>query len=276
MPLLVPTAASDTCEHHLRRPLLWIMALLCSVTLVACAGTTPPAAEQSDTTGSTRTVTVFAAKSLYKAFTRIADEVLAKEHPTIKVAFSFQGSQMLTQQLNNGAQADILATADEDSLARLQPSLLAGPLHYFAVNSLRLTVPVGNPAGITGLDDSLTGKKLVICAPRVPCGNAAQKLAAAHHVVLRPVSEENNVGSVRTKLETGQADVGLIYLTDVKAAGDKVEIVPVPGISSIRNRYPLALLRTAQDKQAAQLFLDAVLSEAGQAILHELGFRAAG
>ena len=142
----------------------------------------------------------------------------------------------------------------------------------FASNVLTLIVPKGNPAKITGLDSSLDGKKLVVCAQGVPCGNATRQLAEKLGITLNPVSEEQKVTDVRAKVESGEADAGLVYTTDAKAAGDKVEIVEIPRANEVVNSYPIAVTISAKNKEAGQKFIDAVLSEKGQAVLKKYGF----
>lgn len=228
-----------------------------------------PEQEQQQASG---TLTVFAAKSLAQVFERIADEVLSETHPNLRVNFSFDGSNTLVRQIIEGAPVDVIATADEDTMADLSAAEAITPPEIFATNTLRLTVPAGNPGGITGLDESLEGKKLVICAPRVPCGRATAELADGLGIELHAVSEENNVGQVRAKIETGAADAGLIYLTDALAAAPNAEIIEVPGIEQVRNRYPIAIVAETHQRAAAEAFIAAVLSARGQEILSDAGF----
>lgn len=215
-------------------------------------------------------VTVFAAASLKGAFTDIA-----KEHPDLKVSFSFDGSNALVDQLAGGARADVFASADAKNMDNaLAKGLIDGQPTVFTRNVLVLIVPKGNPAKVSGLNDSLTGKKLVVCAPGVPCGNATKTLAANLGVTLKPVSEETKVTDVRGKVESGEADAGLVYATDAKSAGDKVETIAVPGSDKVVNTYPIALVKGAAHRPAGQAFIDAVRSEKGQAVLATYGFAA--
>ena len=144
----------------------------------------------------------------------------------------------------------------------------------FASNTLALIVPKGNPAKVTGLDASLDGKKLVVCAEGVPCGNATKELQEKLGVTLKPVSEEQKVTDVRGKVESGEADAGLVYQTDALAAGDKVEIIKVAGIDQVVNAYPIALIKASKHQDAAKKFIDAVLSDKGLKILENYGFSA--
>ena len=151
---------------------------------------------------------------------------------------------------------------------------LVSEVKPFASNTLALIVPKGNPAKITGLDASLDGKKLVVCAEGVPCGNATKELQQKLGVTLKPASEEQKVTDVRGKVESGEADAGLVYQTDAKAAGDKVEIIEVKGIDQVVNAYPISLVKASKNQEAAKKFIDAILSDEGMKILESYGFSA--
>ena len=186
------------------------------------------------------------------------------------MTFNFQGSSTLVDQMKEGAPADVFASADQKNMTKASDAKLVDSPKPFASNVLTLIVPKGNPAKITGLDSSLDGKKLVVCAQGVPCGNATEKLG----VTLSPVSEEQKVTDVRAKVESGEADAGLVYATDAKAAGDKVEIIEIARADEVVNSYPIALTVSTKNKEAGQKFIDAVLSEKGQAVLKKYGFSA--
>lgn len=255
----------------------WLAAVAaCSLLLAACGSNDNTTAE-APSTGSDSTeaveLTVFAAASLNKAFSDIAAE-FEQEHPNVSVKFSFEGSSTLVDQIAQGAPAHVFASADEKNMNRATDEQLVGEAKEFATNVLTLIVPAGNPANITGLDDSLDGARLVVCAPGVPCGNATETLADNLGVELKPVSEEQKVTDVRGKVEAGEADAGLVYTTDAKAAGDAVEVIEVKGADQVVNRYPIALTNAGKDVEAAQAFIDWVLSAKGQAILADYGFGA--
>src|SRR5690606_36758163 len=182
-------------------------------------------------------LTVFAAASLHVVFADLA-ELFTEEHAGAEVTFSFAGSADLVAQLDAGAPADVLATADETTMAHAAAAgTLAGEPRVFAENGLTLVVPSGNPAGVTGLDGSLAGAALLVGAPQVPCGAATPALAERADVTLWPVSEEGSVTDVLGKVTSGQADAGLVYRTDAVTAGDAVEVVPVDGADAVVNRY---------------------------------------
>ena len=256
------------------------VAALSLITLSSCSGGSESASSSSSTASSAAAtasatpveLNVFAAASLNKAFPEIADTVLKESDPNIKVTFNFQGSSTLVDQMKEGAPADVFASADQKNMTKATDAKLVDTPKPFASNVLTLIVPKGNPAKITGLDSSLDGKKLVVCAQGVPCGNATKQLADKLGVTLNPVSEEQKVTDVRAKVESGEADAGLVYATDAKAAGDKIETVEVARANEVVNSYPIALTVSTKNKEAAQKFIDAVLSDKGQAVLKKYGF----
>ncbi len=257
-----------------------VIAALSLITLSSCSGGSGSASSSSSESSSTAPTAsatpvelkVFAAASLNKAFPEIADTVLKDSDPNIKVTFNFQGSSTLVDQMKEGAPADVFASADQKNMTKASDAKLVDMPKPFASNVLTLIVPKGNPGKITGLDASVDGKKLVICAQGVPCGNATKQLAEKLGVTLNPVSEEQKVTDVRAKVESGEADAGLVYATDAKAAGDKVETIEIARANEVVNSYPIALAVSTKNKEAAQKFIDAVLSDQGQAILKKYGF----
>lgn len=223
--------------------------------------------------GLTGTVTVFAAASLKKTFTQIGAE-FEQAHPGVRVTFSFAGSSDLVAQLQQGAPADVFASADTRNMDKATgDSLVAGAPVDFASNTLEIAVPPGNPAGIKGLADlARSGVDVVLCAPAVPCGSAAAKVEAAAGVDLEPVSEEQSVTDVLGKVAAGEADAGLVYVTDVRSAGGTVEGVEFPESSAAVNTYPIATLRSSRNPAAAKAFVESVTGELGQGILTAAGF----
>lgn len=216
------------------------------------------------------TITVFAAASVKSAFEAIAPGFTTAEG--IRVSFSFLGSQDLVANLVGGAHADVLATADETSMARAAESGLVADATIFARNTLVLVTPPGNPAGVTGIDASLEGTKLVVCDQRVPCGTATATLAKNLGVTLHPVSQEQKVSDVMSKITTGEGDVGIVYATDAATAGDQVTAVAITGSERVVNKYPIALTAEPTHREGGQKFLDYVLSPAGQKVLADHGF----
>ncbi|MGF0225120.1 molybdate ABC transporter substrate-binding protein [Dietzia natronolimnaea] len=236
-------------------------------------------------------LTVFAAASLTSAFTQIAEDY-ERQNPDVEVRLSFDGSSGLVDQIAGGAPADVFASADSRSMDRaVAEGLVSGAPVEFATNVLTLITPPGNPAGVTGLDRSLDGTRLVVCADGVPCGDAARALAAAAGVDLRPVSEESKVTDVRGKVTSGEADAGIVYVTDARAAGDRVEQIAIPAARADPNRYQIAVTGRAgagtagpdtgraaaaptevARAEAARRFVDAVTGPTGRAVLAGHGF----
>ena len=222
---------------------------------------------------ATRTLTVFAAASLKNAFTELGG-VFEGGHPGTRVAFSFAGSADLVSQLQAGAPADVFAAADTKNMDRAQADrLLLGEPVPFASNTLQIAVPPGNPAGISSLADlARNGTKLVTCAPAVPCGAATQRVAGAAGVILRPVSEETSVTDVLNKVQSGEADAGLVYVTDVRGAKGKVTGVAFPEAAQAVNRYPIAVLAGSNQQDLSREFVELVTGPEGRRVLSAAGF----
>jgi molybdate transport system substrate-binding protein len=218
-------------------------------------------------------ITVFAAASLKKTFTQIGTQ-FQEANPGATVTFNFAGSSDLVAQLQQGAPADVFASADTTNMAKATgDSLTAGSPVDFAANRLEIAVPPGNPARVARLADlARSGVKVVLCAPAVPCGSAAARVETAAALDIRPVSEEQSVTDVLGKVATGEADAGLVYVTDVKGAGDTVEGIEFPESSSAVNVYPIATLKAGRNTALAEAFVRAVTGEPGQGILAAAGF----
>jgi len=264
-----------------RRAAIAAVSLLSVVSLAACGGSasnssTGAAAGAASASGSgasqkaTGKVTVLAAASLQKAFEEI-EKTVEKDNPGLDVTFDFQGSQDLVSSLASGNSADVLATANNSTMKTAADQKLVGNQTEFATNVLTLIVPKGNPKKITGLDSSLDGANLVICAPEVPCGEATKKLAEAQGITLNPVSEEQKVTDVRGKVESGEADAGIVYTTDAAAAKDKTDKIDIPD-GGVVNHYPIAPTAKPENPAGAQVFIDAVTGKTGQEVLAKYGF----
>lgn len=251
-------------------------ALVGAIALAGCAPSPEPVSSNSASADElTGELTIFAAASLSGAFDELATQ-FEQQHPDVDVLpISYDGSSVLAKQLIEGAAADVFASADEANMAKVTDEGLADDAPAFATNTMQMAVAPGNPHGIDGVDD-LTDTSLltVLCAPEVPCGNASHTLLDAAGVALTPASEEQNVTAVLTKVKSGEADAGLVYRTDVTAAGDEVEGVDIEGAEKATNVYPLTALANAQNTHAAQAFADFVLSDAGQKVLADFGFGA--
>lgn len=241
-------------------------AALAATLLLALTACTPTAANPG------RQITVFAAASLTAPFTQIAAAYEA-EHPGTTIALNFAGSSDLVTQITEGAPADVFASADTTNMARLTGADLADRPVDFATNTLSIAVPPGNPAGIASFADlARTGVRTVVCAPRVPCGAATATLEANTGVTLTPVSEESSVTDVLGKVSSGEADAGLVYVTDVRSAGESVQGVPFPESTGAVNTYPIAALAASTNQALAASFTQYVTGPAAREILKAAGF----
>lgn len=252
---------------------LAVLLLLATIGLSGCAGAAPAASPTVTDDTLQGSITVFAAASLKATFTELAGEFEAA-HPGTAVALNFAGSADLVTQITEGAPADVFAAADEKNMAKLTDiDLVDGEPVNFATNVLEIAVPPGNPADIkTFVDLAAPAVKLVVCAPEVPCGAATVKIEEATGVTLTPVSEESSVTDVLGKVTSGEADAGLVYVTDVKAAGAAVEGIPFDESGEALNTYPIATLVDSEAPDVAQAFLEFVTSKAGLAVLAAAGF----
>lgn len=232
------------------------------------------------------TLTVFAAASLADAFTELGHQLEAA-HPGTRVRFNFAGSQQLALQLNQGATADLFASADRRWMARMDSlGLLAGPPRIFARNALVLALPAGNPGRVSDLVGlARPGLKLVLAADAVPAGRYARAALRAlesrpgypagfsERVLENVVSEEESVRSVVAKVQLGEADAGIVYHSDVTGrAARGLGVIPFPPGSGQVAAYPIARLRSGRAPAAAEAFLELLLSSAGQAVLARHGF----
>ncbi len=220
-------------------------------------------------------MTVFAAASLTESFDRLALDFRAA-HPGVQVTLNYGGSAALAQQIVAGAPADVFAAASPATMQTVADAGDAGAARVFARNSLELAVPPGNPGRVTGLADLADPSlKVALCAPEVPCGAAAAKAFAAAAVVPAPDTLEQDVKAVLTKVELGEVDAGLVYRTDVRAAGAEVQGIELPAAAATVNDYPVAVLTAAPNRLAAEAFVALLLSQAGQQVLSDAGFAAA-
>jgi len=243
-----------------------LVALTALAVLSACAPAATPATTPS------KELVVYAASSLSDTYTSLGRSFEAA-HPGVTVKFSFDGSSTLVDQLKQGAPADVFASADRPNMDKATTAnLLSGTPSMFATNTLTIIVPKGNPARITGLDSSLDGKKLVVCADGVPCGTATSKLAKLVGVTLKPVSQETKVTDVRAKVESGQADAGIVYVTDAKASGSKVDTIAIKKADQVKNEYLVGVVATSKNSSLASQFVALVTGSEGQKILSGAGF----
>jgi molybdate transport system substrate-binding protein len=235
----------------------------------ACGGAAPAGPKPSGPSG---TITVFAASSLTAAYTAIGND-FKKAHPAAMVTFGFGGSSTLVAQIQQGAIGDVFASADQPNMQKLvDAGLTAEAPRVFARNRLEMVVAAGNPKHISSLADlSRSALVVVLCAPAVPCGRYAAQALHNAEVTVRPASQEADVKAVLSKVALGEADAGIVYATDVKAAAAGVQGVPIPPAFNVVADYPIAVLKDAPSATLAKAFVSYVLAD-GQRTLARYGF----
>jgi len=238
--------------------------LLTGLLITACSG-----GASSDSAAS-QVITVSAAASLTDAFTEIGTAYSAS-HPDVDVRFNFGGSSTLAEQINAGAPVDVFAAASDRAMRTTLEAGTVGSPAIFTRNSMAIAVPVGNPADITSLDGLANPDvTVVVCDEPAPCGSAARAIFDASGLTVTPASLEPDVRAVLTKVISDEADAGIVYRSDISAAGDTVESIDIPDSVNAVNEYPIAATTDAAPQ--AQDFIDFVLSDAGQSILTRWGF----
>ena len=279
----------------IRSSFLLSLAALVAVAGLACGGSDDnPAANTSSSPAGAQSaqgkITVFAASSLTDSFNEIKAE-FAKKNPNATIEFQFAGSPALRTQLEQGAKADIYASADVANMTQaLQSSLVQDAGKVFVRNSLVIITPKKNTANITRpLDLNKSGIKLVLAAPEVPVGNYARQSFAlmdkdasygatfSAAVLKNVVSNESNVKQVVTKVQLGEADAGVVYGTDVtRDVQNDLNVIQIPNAHNVFAEYPIALTRSPRNSDVANAFIAYVTSSEGQAIMKKYGFQSAG
>lgn len=246
--------------------------------LTACAPGTDP--DPAATAGATPmqelsgTLTVFAAASLTETFDVLAEE-FERRHPSVEVVVNYAGSAALAQQIVSGAPADVFAAASEETMQTVVDEGLARDPVVFATNTLELVVPAGNPGAVTGLSDLARAElAIALCDPIVPCGAAAQTLLRTAGITAAPDTLEEDVKAVVTKVRLGEADAGLVYVTDVRAAGADVEGITIAQAGTTVNAYPVAPIADSPSPRLAAAWIDLLTGPEGQTALAEAGFGA--
>lgn len=248
-----------------------------ALVLTACGGGQPASAPSTTSSSVAResgTLTVLAAASLTTSFNKIKAD-FESAHPGVTVKLTYDGSSTLVQQITNGAQADVFASADQANMDKVaKASLNDGAPQLFARNKLEIAVPPNNPKNIASFADlAKPGVVVVVCADAVPCGAAALKVEAATGVHISPASKETAVTGVLSKVESGDADAGLVYLTDVNSAAGLVKGVPFPEADKAINDYPITVLKNAPQSALAKEFVAFVRGEQGRKELGAVGFQ---
>lgn len=263
-----------------RRLTAVVVAVGAAVALTACGsaaapgGTGTSSAASSSTASITGTVNVFAAASLQETFTTLRKSFEAA-HPGVTVTPNFGASSALAQQINQGAPADVFAAAAQSNMDQVVQAGGAAGSKPFATNVMEIAVPPANRAAIASVSDlAKSGVKVALCQSQVPCGSVAAKVFANAKVTVTPVSQEADVKAVLTKVQLGEVDAGVVYVTDVKAAGSKVRGIPFAPDVNASTSYPIAALTKAPNPDAAAAFVAYVLSPEGQQVLSAGGFAA--
>jgi molybdate transport system substrate-binding protein len=239
-----------------------------ALVLAACGGGDETSGGSSS--ASAGEIKVFAAASLTAAFTKLGEDFTAANVGT-KVTFNFAGSQALATQIQQAAPADVFASADIANMDKVKD--LVNTPQNFASNLLAIVVEKGNPKDVKGLEDLASPDlKVVLAAEEVPAGKYAKQVIDQAGVSVAPVSQEDNVKAVVTKVSLGEADAGIVYVTDVTAGGDKVEGVDIPEDQNVTATYPIATVKATKAQDKAQAFMDLVLSGQGQQVLEQFGF----
>jgi molybdate transport system substrate-binding protein len=252
-------------RSHIR---LTAVLAVAALALAACGGGDDSGGGSSAASASE--IKVFAAASLTAAFTKLGDDFSAANGGT-KVTFNFAGSQALATQIQQAAPADVFASADIPNMGKVKD--LVNTPRNFASNLLAIVVEKGNPKDVKGLEDLASPDlKVVLAAEEVPAGKYARQLLDQAGVSVTPVSQEDNVKAVVTKVSLGEADAGIVYVTDVSAGGDKVEGVDIPEDQNVVATYPIATVKASKAQDKTQALMDLVLSAEGQQVLKEFGF----
>jgi molybdate transport system substrate-binding protein len=251
---------------------------------VGAAAASPVALEGTFPTGGGQ-LTVFAAASLTDAFGKMKTDLEAA-HPGLSITYNFAGSQTLVTQLKEGAQADVFASADTKQMsAAIANGSISGSPVTFVHNRLVIVTPKDNPAGIASAADlAKLGLRLVLAQAEVPVGRYARQAicdmatdtttygeAFADHVGGNIVSEEENVRDVLAKVQLGEADAGIVYVSDAASAGDDVQRIDIPDAVNVVATYPIAAVNGG-NQALADAFIAYVLGPDGQATLADFGF----
>jgi molybdate transport system substrate-binding protein len=240
-------------------------------TAAGSSSSSAPAASSSPA-AQTGTITVFAAASLKETFTQLGRQFEAA-HPGDTVKFSFGASSALAAQINSGAPADVFASAAPKNMDQVVTPGNASNPQDFAKNTAEVAVPPGNPAKVTSVNDlAKSSVKVALCQPQVPCGVVAAGVFKNASITVKPVTLQPDVKSVLTQVETGNVDAGVVYVTDVMAAGSKVKGVAIPAGENASTLYPIAALAHSKYPSIAQAFVAYVLSPTGRQVLKAAGF----
>ena len=249
-----------------------IAAGVAAVAVAGCSSSSTTSGSSSTRSPAPVTITVFAAASLTGTFTQLGKQFEAA-HPGDTVKFSFGPSSGLSTQITSGAPADVFASAAPANMDTVVSAGDASNPQNFAKNIMEVATPPNNPANVTSVNDlAKKSVKVALCQPQVPCGVVAAEVFKNVGITVKPVTLQPDVKSVLTQVETGNVDAGMVYVTDVKAAGSKVKGVTIPAADNASTLYPIATITSSKHESVAKEFVDYVLSPAGQQVLAAAGF----
>ena len=255
------------------RRFAFTIAALTAVAVAGCSSSSSSSPSSTSSSPATGTITVFAAASLTGAFTQIGKQFEAA-HKGDTVKFSFGPSSGLATEITSGAPADVFASASPKNMQEVVSAGDASNPQDFVKNTMEVAVPPNNPAKVTSVNDlAKKSVKVALCQPQVPCGAVAAEVFKNAGITVKPVTLQPDVKSVLTQVELGNVDAGMVYVTDVLAAGSKVKGVTIPASDNASTLYPIATISSSKHTSVAQAFMSYVLSPAGQQVLTAAGFQ---
>ncbi|HTW04112.1 MAG TPA: molybdate ABC transporter substrate-binding protein [Streptosporangiaceae bacterium] len=260
----------------MRRTVTVILAVAAATAAAAgCSANSSPATSSASLNADTSVsggITVFAAASLQGAFTTLGRQFEAA-HPGTTVKFNFGASSTLATEITSGSPADVFASAAPQNMDTVVKAGDASSPVTFAKNVMEVAVPPSNPAHVTSVSDlAKSSVKTALCQPQVPCGFTAQKVFTNAKITVKPVTLQPDVKSVLTQVELNNVDAGMVYVTDVKAAGTKVKGIKIRASENATTDYPIATIKSSKNSGTAQAFASYVASPAGQKVLAADGF----
>jgi molybdate transport system substrate-binding protein len=256
---------------------VWAVAAVATVALSAAAcgsSSSTPAVTSTTSVALTGSITVSAASSLTGVFGRL-ETTFHVEHPATTIAFNFGSSGALATQIQQGAPADVFASASPGDMATVQQAGdISGKPVIFARNQLEIVVKPGNPLGIRSLTDLTKASVVALCVSTAPCGATARAALAKAHVTLptAQVSLGQNVDATLAQVTTGDADAGVVYVTNAKTVGSQGVGVPIPADENVTTSYPIAVVKTTTERNLAEAWIAYVLGPVGQSVLRQASF----
>lgn len=255
----------------------WLIAggaAVLALALTACGSSSSSSTTTTSTPKVTGSITVSAASSLTKAFTQLG-ATFQSDHPGTTVSFNFGSSGTLATQIQQGAPADVFASASPGDMQTVQDSgAIEGTPVIFARNSLEIVVKPGNPLGIRSLADLNKANVVAICVSSAPCGATAEEALKKAHVTIptSKVTLGQDVDTTLSEVTTGDAEAAIVYVTNAKSVGAQGEGVPIPSSVNVTTSYPIAVVKSTKNKSLAQAWIAFVLSPAAQKVLHQASF----